>query len=602
MSDPSAAAARPGGASALAEKFVLPLLVAVFALLPAVIENQFFVYQATQACIYMMVAMGLNVVAGYTGQTSLAQGALVAIGAYTTALLMVKLQMSFWLAAPLAMLLTSAVGALVALPALRLSTWYFALISLTFASVVGELIIEWRQLTGGFTGVVGSPRPELLGQTFSDRGLYLLALAVVVLIFLVIRNLVNSRFGRAMVAVRDNPLAATASGASMLWVKMFAFVVSAALAGLGGAFFAVQKTVISVDDFHVDFSIFFLLIMVVGGSGRLWGPIAGTLVFFLVPELLGPLASWRMLVYGLLLIVLMLFAPEGVMGSLERLFKRKRSPALTPSVSPHPGQAERMAIRGAELTVTGVKKRFGGVHALDGVAMKATAGSIYAIVGPNGSGKTTLLNLICGFVRADEGTVLLDGAPLLGRQPHELARSGVGRTFQTPKLLGDMTVLDNVLLGSFASEQVSLTTVALRLPSARKEASQLQERAMRYLDFVGLAESAHKMAGEIPHGQQRLLEIARALLAQPRLLLLDEPAAGLSLQELDRLAELIRDIAAQGTTVVIVEHHLELVGEISDVVTVLDRGRVLTSGTAAEVFKHPEVLDAYMGRARQGAV
>lgn len=577
---------------------MVPIAVGLLALLPAVIDGQFLVFQATQACIYMIVAMGLNFVAGYAGQTSLAQGALVAIGAYAAALLMVKLQLSFWIAAPLAMVLTSAVGALIALPAMRLSTWYFALISLTFASVVGELIVEWRSLTGGFTGIVGIPRPTLWGYTFTDHGLYLLVLAMTAVTFIVLRNLLDSRFGRAMVAVRDNPLAAKSSGASLLSTKMFAFVVSAALAGLGGAFFAVQKTVISVDDFGTDFSIFFLLIMVVGGAGRLWGPIVGTLVFFLVPELLGALASWRMLVYGVLLILLMLFAPEGVVGGIERLLQRRRGRAEVPDASAARGAVERISISGAKLSVTGVKKRFGGVQALDGVGLTVAAGSTYAIVGPNGSGKTTLLNLICGLVRPDDGTVLLDEVPLRGKQPHQLARAGVGRTFQTPKLLGDMTLLDNVLLGAYAGEKANVVDVALRLPRARREERLLRARAMRYLEFVGLAASAQRIAGEVPHGQQRLLEIARALVAQPRLLLLDEPAAGLSMSELDRLAALVREIAAQGTTVVIVEHHLELVGEISDAVTVLDRGRVLTAGTAADVFSHPEVLDAYMGRAK----
>jgi branched-chain amino acid transport system ATP-binding protein/branched-chain amino acid transport system permease protein len=495
---------------------VLPLVVLALALVPAFVDGKFVVFQATQACIYMIVAMGLNIVAGYAGQTSLAQGALVAIGAYASALLMIKLQMSFWLAAPLAMLITAAVGALVALPALRLSTWYFALISLTFASVVGELIVEWRGLTGGFTGVVDIPRPMLGGQAISDRGLYLLVLAMAVATFLVLRNIVNSRLGRAMVAVRENPLAATSSGVSLLWVKMFAFIVSAALAGLGGAFFAVQKSVISVDDFSVDFSIFFLLIMVVGGSGRLWGPVIGTLVFFLVPELLGALASWRMLVYGVLLLLLMLFAPEGVVGGIESLLRRWRKLDLTPALKTAPvavppvADEPRTAVQGARLSVAGVCKRFGGVQALGGVTLEAPAASTYAIVGPNGSGKTTLLNLISGLVNADEGTVKLDDDVFRGRKPHQVARAGVGRTFQTPKLLGHMSLLDNVLLGAYASEQATTVELALRLPRARRESVELHARAMRYLSFVGLADSAHRQAGEIPHGQQRLLEIGRA--------------------------------------------------------------------------------------------
>jgi ABC-type branched-subunit amino acid transport system ATPase component/ABC-type branched-subunit amino acid transport system permease subunit len=593
----SAGTAPNSGAQALLRRAIVPILVGIFALLPAVLGGKFLVFQATQACIYMIVAMGLNVVAGYTGQTSLAQGALVAIGAYSSALLMIRLQMPFWMAAPLAMVLTSAVGALVALPALRLSTWYFALISLSFTSVVGELIIEWRSLTGGFTGISGIPRPTAFGNVFTDRDLYLLALAVVIATFLVLQNFVNSRLGRAMVAVRDNPLAATSSGVSLLSVKMFAFVVSAALAGLGGAFYAVQKTVISVDDFGTDFSIFFLLIMVVGGAGRLWGPIVGTLVFFLVPEVLGALQSWRLLVYGVVLLMLMLFAPEGVVGGVERLFKRWRvSDRFRGTL---PADEVQVSVVGARLQVAGVDKRFGGVKALDGVNLTAPSGSTYAIVGPNGSGKTTLLNAICGLISPNAGTVHLDDVPLRGKQPHQVARSGVGRTFQTPKLLGEMSVLDNVLLGSYASEKASVLEIGLQLRRARREEALFHARAMHYLKFVGLAERANEIAGEIPHGQQRLLEIARALVSQPRLLLLDEPAAGLSLSELDRLGALIRDINTHGTTVVIVEHHLELVGEISDAVTVLDRGRVLTTGTPAEVFSHPEVLDAYMGQSAQ---
>jgi ABC-type branched-subunit amino acid transport system ATPase component len=363
---------------------------------------------------------------------------------------------------------------------------------------------------------------------------------------------------------------------------------------MGGAFFAVQKSVISVDDFAVDFSIFFLLIIVVGGSGRLWGPIVGTLVFFLVPETLGALQSWRVLVYGVALLLLMLFAPNGVVGALETVWRRHR-PAGRSSHRVG-GFIEQLPIEGARLEVRDIKKRFGGIQALDGAALSVDAGATHAVVGPNGSGKTTLLNMICGFFRVDAGLVHLGQSPLLGRKPHAIARLGVGRTFQTPKLLGGMTVLDNVLLGAYASERASIVEIALRLPRARREDAELRTIAMHFLTFVGLASRAYDLAGDIPHGQQRLLEIARVLIGRPRLLLLDEPAAGLSMVELDRLGELVRSIAKLGTTVVIVEHHLELVGEICDTVTVLERGRVLALGTPVEVFSNPEVMSAYMGR------
>jgi ABC-type branched-subunit amino acid transport system ATPase component len=252
-------------------------------------------------------------------------------------------------------------------------------------------------------------------------------------------------------------------------------------------------------------------------------------------------------------------------------------------------------VAGAALSVRDVEKRFGGVAALAGVSLDVAAGTTHAIVGPNGSGKTTLLNMISGFYPIDSGAILIDGRSVVGMAPHRIARNGVGRTFQTPRMLPQLSVLDNALLGAFPAERQGAAAAALCLPGARREQAASLGDALRYLDFVGLTDRAMELAGELPHGQQRLAEIARALVGRPRLLLLDEPAAGLSLAELDRLGELVAAIGALGTTVVIVEHHLELVANICRSVTVLERGAVLASGTPAEVFSHEEVIAAYMG-------
>jgi branched-chain amino acid transport system permease protein len=238
-----------------------------------------------------------------------------------------------------------------------------------------------------------------------------------------VRNLSRSRYGRGMVAARDNPLAATASGVSLLRIKLFAFAVSAALAGLAGAFYAVQKTVITPEDFTADFSIFFLLIIVVGGLGRLWGPVVGTLVFFLLPELLGPLQSWRLLIYGVVLLVLMVFAPHGIMGM--PVWQRRRRHAL-PDAPPVDAPVQAQPAQRLSLTVRDVHKQFGGVAALQGCALTAEAGSTHALVGPNGSGKTTTLNVISGFIRSDKGAVLIGDTDVSGRAPHRIAQLGVG--------------------------------------------------------------------------------------------------------------------------------------------------------------------------------
>ena len=583
------------GSSRLPGPLVIAAAVAAAISVPLWFRGDFILFVATQAGVMMLVAIGLNFLTGYAGQVSLGHGALVGLGSYATALLMVDAHWSFWAAALAGMAVSTVAGLVMALPALRLSTWYFALVTLTFAQVVTDLLVEWRGLTRGFSGIVGIPAPTIGGRPLTPTEVYLAVAACVVLAFFAIRNLTRSRYGRGMVAARDNPLAATASGISLLRIKLFAFAVSAALAGLAGAFYAVQKTVLTPEDFSADFSIFFLLIIVVGGLGRLWGPVVGTLIFFLLPELLGPLQSWRLLIYGVILLVLMVFAPHGLMGMAFWQRWRPRPPLAADAGLP----AARL-IRRSSLRVHDLHKHFGGVAALAGCALTAEAATTHALVGPNGSGKTTTLNVISGFIRSDRGSVTIGDTEVSKLAPHAVARLGVGRTFQTPKLLNDMTVLDNVRLGGFVSERATALEIALGLPRGRADHRESSAAAMALLRFVGLAERANDLAGDLPHGQQRLVEIARAMAGGPSLLLLDEPAAGLSMDELDRLGALIEAIVGLGTTVLVVEHHLELIARISRSVTVLDRGKVLAAGTPDEVFSHPEVERAYMGREGSG--
>ena len=583
-------------------RVALPLLLQVIVLalalaLPAFVgANSYALFVATQLGIYIIAAIGLNLLAGYAGQVSLGHAAFLAIGAYSVALLTVDHHWSFWAAAAVGMVLAAALGVLAALPAFRLSTWYFAFITLAFALVFEKMIVEWRWLTKGFAGVVGVPPPSAFGFEFGPRPLYYTVVGVTVVVFILVRNIIDSRFGRAFVAVRDVEPAALAVGASPQRTKLVAFVISAALAGVGGAFFAVQKTVVTPDDFTADFSIFFLLTVVLGGLGTLWGPIIGALVFFLIPELLTGLQSWRMLIYGSMLLGLMLFAPHGLYGALRQVWRRFAPPAPQPAAAAQAkARAEHPPIVGLPLEISGLRKHFGGVLALDGVEFSAPAGSCCAIVGPNGSGKTTLLNLAGGYYAPDAGSVKIGGLEVLGMSAQKIAALGVGRTFQTPRLVADLTALDNVMLGSFMRERANIVSTALRLPSAREEVRRLREEALGFLGFAGVADRAETEAGETPHGQQRLIEIARAMMGGARLILLDEPAAGLSMSELERLERLIARICALGATVVIVEHHLDLVANIASHVTVLDRGTVLAAGKPSAVFNDERVVRAYMG-------
>jgi branched-chain amino acid transport system permease protein len=580
---------------------MLALVVVVVAAFPFVAPGGYILYLGTQVAIYLLVAMGLNLLSGYAGQPSLCHGALLAVGAYVTALATVDHGWSFWPSALCGMAMTAGVGALIAVPAFRVSAWYFALITLAFADVVGGMLVEWSGLTHSFAGVVGIPMPGFFGHDLSSRALFWLVAAIDILCFIMIANLIRGRFGRGFAALRDNEAAARASGISLVGLKVAAFVVSAAITGLAGAFYAVQKSVITPDDFTADVSIFFLVVVVLGGSGRLWGPAIGTLAFFVVPELLTSLQSWRLLIYGVMLLALMLFAPQGLEGAIRAGWRTLRAgfgapraavAASVPASDPMPSSE---AGAGMALTITGLVKRFGGVTALDHVTLPIAAGSVHAIVGPNGSGKTTMLNMICGFFRPNEGTIRINDLDVVGLATARIARLGVGRTFQTPKLLPELTATENVMLGAYAAERASGIEVALWAPRAAREHAALAARARYFLGFVGLGDRCDELAGELPHGQQRLAEIARALMGHPRLLLLDEPAAGLSLSEIDRLGALIRSIAGLGVTVVIVEHHLDLVADICRHVTVLDRGRVLAEGAPETVFSNPVVISAYMG-------
>ncbi|MBG6091756.1 ABC transporter permease subunit [Actinomadura viridis] len=583
-------------------------LLAAAAALPLVSGDPTITYLATTAAIYVVVGTGLNIMFGYTGQVSLGQGALVAVGAYATGILMADHGWTFWAAAPVAVVVTAGAGTLMALPAFRLSSWYIALVTLGAAMAVRSLLVEFEGLTGGWSGLVGIPRPSFGSRELGERDVLWMVLVVNVVLFVMVRNIVGSRLGRGMMAVRDAPEMARSVGVGPARMKLFAFACGGATAGMGGALLAVHHGLVTPDDFTLDFSILFLLVVIIGGAARLAGPVIGTLLFFALPELLTGLAEWRGLIYGAALLVLMVYAPQGIAGGWDKLRARRRkgrAPAATPATGAAEDTAEDVAEDAAEVgpprgeplgvELSGVRKSFGGVHALQGIDLTIEPGKVHAIVGPNGSGKTTLLNVISRLLRQDAGRVLLGAEDVSRATAERLARRGVARVFQTPRLLGASSLRDNVLLGAYARERAGGPATVLRLPRARRERAELVLEADRLLAGHGLARRAEEEAAALPHGEQRLLEVARALMARPRLLLMDEPAAGLTPRELEALGRLIRAIRDAGTTVVLVEHHIELVANVADVVTVLDRGRLVTSGAPEEALGDARVVELYLG-------
>jgi ABC-type branched-subunit amino acid transport system ATPase component/ABC-type branched-subunit amino acid transport system permease subunit len=532
-----------------------------------------------------VVGVGLNVLLGLSGQVSLGHVGFYAIGAYTAAILTVN-GVSFWVAFLLAGLLTGVIGALLALPALRASGPYLAMITIAFAFIVQHGTIEWKTLTGGQNGLMGLVPPTLAGHPFGEREMAIFATVLAGLSFSIFQRLAASAWGRAMVAVRDSEIAARSIGLNPVAIKTAAFAISAVFAGLAGAIFAPLMMFVAPDSFPFSQSILFLLAVIVGGAGWVLGPAVGAVVTVMLPELLSSLAEYRLLFVGALLLIVLWMAPEGVIGTLGR-FVRRTDPAEAQDSNFDLAACFATRVARPQLVVRDIGISFGGIKAASEVNFTAQPGAVTTLIGPNGAGKTTVLNMIGGFYRPDVGSIRIGETEMAGAPAWRIARAGIARTYQTTQLFGAMSVLDNILValrhGKLGNPLRSIATV-----EARRAAEAL-------LVFAGYHGPIAALAGDLPHVDRRLVEIARALAARPQVLLLDEPAAGLMRSDKAALAKLIRRIADLGIAVILVEHDMAMVMNISDHIVVLDAGRIIAAGKPAEVRRDSRVLKAYLG-------
>ena len=537
----------------------------------------------TLYALAVTVGVGLNILIGLSGQMSFGHIAFYAIGAYLSALLTLA-GLPLAAALPLAGLGCALLGGLLAIPALRVSGPYLAMITIAFALVVHNGLIEWRSVTGGANGLMGIPLPQvgtLDPALLLALGAVLLMLAALVCYW----SLQRSGWGLAMRAVKASEIAARSLGVNPVQTRTLAFALSAGLAGAAGALVAPVLMFINPAAFPFSQSILFVLAVIVGGAGMLFGPVLGALVIVLLPELLADFAEYRLLAFSVLLLAVLWAAPRGVLGSLARRFWRPRHEPVMQQ--PDNSVLQRFFAGGAQngLSVEGIGIRFGGVQAAQQVSLQALPGTITSLIGPNGAGKSTVLNLISGFYRTDSGSIQL-GRELAGQPAWRIARAGIARTYQTTQLFGELSVLENLL--------VAFQQGAIERPWPRQQASR-KALATQLLALVGYRGNLHVAADDLPHVDRRLVEIARALASRPQVLLLDEPAAGLGRQDTDHLATLLQRLAAFNLAIILVEHDMPLVMAVSQRLLVLDAGKPIAWGTPEQVRCNPRVIAAYLG-------
>ncbi|WP_250538845.1 MULTISPECIES: ABC transporter permease subunit [unclassified Caballeronia] len=627
---------------------------AALAIFPVVSGNPYYIHLVETIMIYAILLFGLDIVVGYTGQVSLGHAGLFGVGAYTAGVLFMKLGMPFYVTAPLSILVTAGFGAILALPALRVSGPYLAMVTLAFGTIIQILINEMDFLTNGPMGLK-IPKPMFAGHRLDEVQYYWLVAALLVVSLIVVHRVLKSHLGRAFEALRDSPIASDCMGVSVYRYKVYAFVISAGFAGLAGCLYSYSEQYISPNTYNFELTILFLLAIIMGGRKTRTGAIIGSTVIVMLPKLLDDIATfrvvatalavivvagavlalarrtttpqrvavpiigtaglavfsfriealtdWRLTIFGLMILLVVYYLQDGIVGFVRKTLNLGRvrvTKVDTDALATDTREDDAVSAVGthgtdAILDVRGVLMQFSGLKALNDVDLTVKRGTIHGLIGPNGSGKSTMMNVLTGIYVPTAGAIEYEGQSLAGRTSSKIALSGIARTFQNVQLFGEMTALENVLVGLHHTFRSNFADVGVMSPRYRREERAARERAFNMLRFVGLENVAAEEARNLPYGKQRLLEIARALALDPQLLLLDEPAAGLTAPDIRELVAIIRKVRNHGITLVLIEHHMDVVMSVCDTVSVLDFGQKIAEGKPSEIQANEKVIKAYLG-------